>query len=164
MSNLTSAERINLKELVGKMEADDNTESIRSLKHSTLIGDDIRTMEILKTSEYELRKWDFAEFTDLCQSKCAFLYNNYTDIFNKVLNNELDLTIMKKLLIILKLIEDEKVDQHEGSAMVGKILKELYLDSAIKKADNLDKKYQSDKPNTNDGKPVTWKQYKSKLI
>jgi hypothetical protein len=71
---------------------------------------------------------------------------------------------MSKLLIVLKLIEDEKVDQHEGSAMVGKILKELYLDSAMKKADNLDKIHASDKPTTNDGKPVTWKQYKSKLI
>jgi len=164
MSSLTSTERINLKELVGKMDAEDNTEEIRKLKHSVLIRDEMYLLDSLKFSEAELRKWDMREFTELCQTKCAFLYNNYTDIFNKVLNDELDLTIMSKLLIVLKLIEDDKVDQHEGSAMVGKILKELYLDSAIKKADNLDKLYDADKPTPNDGKPLTWKQYKSKLI
>jgi hypothetical protein len=164
MSLLSSTERINLKDLVGKMDADDNTDNIRRLKHSTLLRDDIRLLDSLKITEAELRKWDMALFTELCQTKCSFLYNNYTDIFNKVLNDELDLTIMSKLLIVLKLIEDGKVDQHEGSAMVGKILKELYIDSAIKKADNLDKKYESNKPIFNDGKTVTWKQYKSKLI
>jgi hypothetical protein len=164
MSNLTTSERLHLKDLVGKMEADDNTEDIRRLKHSTLIRDEIRKIENLKITEAELRKWDITEFTELCQKNCSFLYNNYTDIFNKVLKDEVDLTIMSKLLIVLKLIEDEKVDQHEGSAMVGKILKELYLDSAMKKADNLDKIHASDKPTINDGKPVTWKQYKSKLI
>jgi hypothetical protein len=157
-------ERLNLKELVGKMDAEDNTESIRTLKHSTMIRDDIRMLDSLKNTEKELRKWDMAEFTDVCQKKCSFLYNNYTDIFNKVLNNELDIEIMTRLLTVLKLIEDSKIDQHEGSAMFGKILKELYLDSAVKRADNLDKKYESDKIVANEGKPVTWKQYKSKII
>jgi hypothetical protein len=63
------------------------------------------------------------------------------DFFDKVIKDEIDLRIMTRLLIVLKLIEDEKVDQHEGSVMVGKILKERYLDSAVKRADTLDKEH-----------------------
>lgn len=164
MSSLNSNDRINLKDLVSQFDCDDNTDNIRKLKHSVLIRDDIRTLENLKLTESELRKWDTEKFTELCQEKCLFLFNNYTDIFNKVLKDEIDLDIMTKLLIVLKLIEDGKVDQHEGSAMVGKILKELYIDSAIKAADNLDKKYESDKTQPNDGMSISWKEYKRKNI
>jgi hypothetical protein len=66
---------------------------------------------------------------------------------------------MTKLLVILKLIEDEKVDQHEGSVMCGKVLKELYIDSATKRMDNLDKEHAEEKPQV-EVKPVSWKEYK----
>jgi hypothetical protein len=83
-----------------------------------------------------------------------------TDIFNKVVKGEIDLTIMTKMLTVLKLIEDGNVDQHEGSVMVGKILKELYIDSAIKTADNIDKEYADQKVEPEEGKPISWKEYK----
>jgi hypothetical protein len=38
----------------------------------------------------------------------------------------------------LRDIEDGKLDQHEGSFEVGKILKSIYVDSALKRAENLD--------------------------
>jgi len=95
----------------------------------------------------------------MSREETPFLYNNYMDIFHRFIKEELDLEIMTKLLIILKLIEDEKVDQHEGSVMVGKVLKELYVDSALKQAEHLDNKI--------DGplmpvpvNPISWKQYK----
>ena len=82
-------------------------------------------------------------------------------MFNKLLKDELDLTIMTKLLAVLKLIEDNKVDQHEGSVMVGKILKELYIDSAMKRADNLDKEHNAtEKEPMVEGKNISWKQFK----
>ena len=37
----------------------------------------------------------------------------------------------------LKAIEDGDKDQHEASFTVGKLLKELYKDSALRKADKL---------------------------
>ena len=64
------------------------------------------------------------------------------------------------MLVILKLIEDAKVDQHEGSAMMGKILKELYVDSATKRMDNLDAKYEADKPVPIEGRNLSWKDFK----
>ena len=70
---------------------------------------------------------------------------------------------MTKLLMVLKMIEDDKVNQHEGSVMVGKVLKELYVDSALKRGENLDKMYESVKPEATHDKEVknlTWKDYK----
>ena len=91
----------------------------------------------------------------------SFLYNNYSDIFNGVVKDELDLTILTKLLTVLKLIEDNKIDQNEGSVMVGKILKEMYIDTALKRSDNLDKEHGEDKVEENDGKKLSWKEYKN---
>ena len=84
------------------------------------------------------------------------------DIFHRFIKDELDLEIMTKLLIVLKLIEDEKVDQNEGSVMVGKVLKELYVDSALKQAEHLDNKTSvTDVPLMPvPVKPLTWKEYK----
>jgi hypothetical protein len=160
MSTLNSDERLNLKKLIDESDCENNTENIRKLKHSKLIRDDVRKMDTLKNSNSELRKSNPEQFTEMCQSECSFLFNNYTDIFNKMLKDELDLTIMTKLLTVLKLIEDNKVDQHEASVMVGKILKELYVDSALKRSDNLDKLYESEKPIPVESKKISWKEYK----
>ena len=35
------------------------------------------------------------------------------------------------------MIEDEEIAQHDGCVMVGTLLKEMYIDSALKKADKL---------------------------
>ena len=121
MSSLNSTERLNLKKLVSEIECDNNTETIRKLKHSVLIRDDIRKIGELKKTH--ATTMNTTQLVELCQVECAFLYNNYMDIFSKIMKDELDLTIMTKLLIVLKLIEDGKVDQHEGSVLVGKILK-----------------------------------------
>jgi hypothetical protein len=67
---------------------------------------------------------------------------------------------MTQLLTVLKLIEDGKVDQYNGSVMVGKVLKELYIDSAMKRGENLDKEYEKDRVVPIEGKAISWKQYK----
>jgi hypothetical protein len=161
--DITAEERLNLKKLINETECDDNTEYIRKIKHSTRIRDGIRTLEQLKLSQKDLRKSDPDSFTELAKSECEFLYNGYTDIFNKVIKDEIDLGIMTKLLTILKMIEDEKVDQHEGSVLVGRILKELYLDSAVKRADNLDKEREAERIEPDEGKPISWRDYKKMI-
>jgi len=157
MSKLSSQERLNLKKLIDESECENNTENIRQLKHSTLIRDDVRKIDTLRMAHPNMKS---SEFDELCQGECQFLFNNYTDIFNKMVKNELDLTIMTKLLTVLKLIEDNKVDQHEGSVMVGKILKELYIDSAMKRADNIDKEYEDQRAPPVESKNISWKEYK----
>lgn len=150
-----NTDRLNLKELLDQNDWQDNTENIRRVKHSTKIRDDVRRIENLKVS------WDGkGDFLEICQNECLFLFNNYTDIFNKAVKNELDLTIMTKLLTILKLIEDEKVDQHNGSIMVGNILKELYIDSAMKRMDHLDKEHSQPEVPKAEPKSISWRDYK----
>uniref|UniRef100_A0A6C0D5R2 Uncharacterized protein n=1 Tax=viral metagenome TaxID=1070528 RepID=A0A6C0D5R2_9ZZZZ len=162
MANMNADERLNLKKLINEMDCENNTENIRKLKHSVLIRDDIRKLDTLKNKIDSLKDSDFPAFLEMCQQECSFLYNNYTDIFNKMIKNELDLTIMTKLLTVLKLIEDGKTDQHEGSYMIGKVLKELYLDSAVKRADNIDREMESqkEKEKPSDGKAISWSEYK----
>ena len=161
MANLNPDERAKLNSLIGEMGSEDNTEYIRREKNSIKIRDDVRRIGVLRTENAGMVTNDFQQFTELCQTECPFLFNNYTNIFNKIVKDEIDLAIMTKFLIVLKLIEDEKVDQHEGSVMIGKILKELYLDSAIRTADNLDKKLEGEKAKPVEAKPITWKEYKN---
>jgi hypothetical protein len=63
-------------------------------------------------------------------------------------------------LDILQKIEDGELDQHEGSFMVGTILKEMYVDSALKKADKLNA---NEEPRVEPKKPekkISYKQFK----
>lgn len=162
MANLNSTERTKLNELINEMGTEDNTEYIRKEKNSVQMRDDIRLINTLRNKHEEMIQNNLPEFIELCQTKCPFLFNNYTNIFNKVVNGEIDLAIMTKFLVVLKLIEDEKVDQHEGSVMIGKILKELYLDSAMKKADKLDKLHEDENGNMPvvEAKKISWNEYK----
>jgi hypothetical protein len=160
MSKLTDKERLDLKKLLRESDVQDNTEYIRSVKHSTKIRDDIRLLDKMKKSGT----------TDSQKLKEAapFLFENYPDIFNKMVNDELDLEIMTRLLTVLKLIEDGRVDQHEASVMVGKILKELYVDSALKKCkkrdeeqDALDREKEEEVVYKEE-KPITWAEWRTK--
>jgi hypothetical protein len=157
---MNAKEALDLKRLVNESQCEDNTENIRKLKHSVLIRNDIRKLEELKQKNDYLKTHDAEQFRELCLNECPFLFSNYTDIFNKTIKDELDLKIMTKLLIVLKLIEDGQVDQHEGSVMVGKFLKELYIDSAIKRADNIDKEFEGQKVSPNKGRAVSWREFK----
>ena len=158
--SLNSQDRLNLKNMLKNSDCVDNTSFIRELKHSELMRADIIKLTKLNKTHSLLKTDDLNGFLEMAQSECIFLYNNYMDIFHKLVKDEIDLTIMARLLIVLKLIEESKVDQHEGSAMVGKILKELYIDSAIKRADNLDKEHESAVVEKIQGNSISWKDYK----
>lgn len=160
MSELTNDERLNLKKMITESGCDDNTANIRRLKHSVLMRDDIRKLDTLKNTHIDMKNNKNDDFIILCQNECEFLYANYTDMFNKLVKDELDLTIMTKLLTVLKLIEDSNVDQHEGSVMVGKILKELYVDSATTKLDKMNMERDGENEPMSVGKAVSWKQFK----
>ena len=59
-----------------------------------------------------------------------------------------------------KFIELKKLDQHTGSFEVGKLLKAIYIDSALKKAAKLDEN-NSNKTIAATPKNITWKSYKT---
>lgn len=157
-SSLTNSEKLQLKKMVAEMGSTDNSDQIRKLKHSSLIRDDVRKIDSIKYT-YDMVK-NKNEFRERCLSECSFLYNNYPDIFNGVVNNEMDLTILTKFVTILKLIEESKIDQNEGSVMVGKLLKELYIDYTLKRAERIDEENKDSQSQINNGKQLTWKEYK----
>ena len=117
-------ERLQLDKLIRANDVTDNTNNIRELKHSKPLSEDIVTLLKLKKEYQRLSKSNPAQFDNICVSRCPFLFNNYTDIFNKVKKDEIDLNILFQLIHILKQIEDGKLDQHTGSYEVG-TLKEL---------------------------------------
>lgn len=165
MSKITQEESLNLKRLLKDSDAVDNTEYIRRVRHSEKIRDDVRKLDRLKKDKAKLYLENRQQFTEQAQIVANFLFVNYTDIFNKVITDELDLAIMSRLLTVIKLIEDKKVDQHEGSVLVGKILKELYVDSALKRCDNLDEEHKKNEDdnvqNKQPVKSVSWNEWKS---
>lgn len=134
-------ERLNLRKMIAANNTEDNTSKIRNLKHGELIRADVATLLKVKHDYARLEKSNPAQFDAICVSRCAFLFKHYTDIFNKIKKNEMDLKILMKFVSVLKLIEDGKIDQHEGSFEVGKLLKQIYIDSAIRTAEHLDEKY-----------------------
>ena len=160
---ITNEDRIDLKRLLSTSDCENNTEHIRNMKHSSKIQDDIMKLVQFMKAKSTLAESSPDTFEEQAKELVPFLANGYTDIFNKVIRNEINFEILGKLLYVLKAIEDEKVDQHEGSVLVGKILKELYLDSAVRHGDNLDKKYaaqEPQKPTLVEGRAISWKEYK----
>lgn len=89
------------------------------------------------------------------------MFTYYTDIYNKLRKDELDINILNKLLDVLKQIEDGELDQHEGSFIVGTILKQLYVDSALKKADKLNENREEVKESKKAEVQISWKQFKN---
>jgi len=159
-------EKIDLKKLIGNMgEYEDNTAGIREMKHSDAIRADIQKMMDLK----QRRNPDISDqaFSELCESECTFLFYKYTDIFRRVLRDEINLTIMSTALKVLKKIEDGEIDQQEGSVIVGKLFHEIYVDSALRRSDNLDKSAANAASEDTsvpkyEGKSISWKEYRNK--
>jgi len=154
-------DRLNLKKLVGNTDAQETTNQIRQVKHSSTIKEQVTVLTGLQLRYARLAKSNPAEFDMLCKSKCAFLYKNYTDLFNKIKKRELDLKLLSEFLIVLKDIEDGKIDEHDGSFKVGSILKKIYIDSALNKTDNKKKVKNS---GGRKSKNISWGVYKERFL
>ena len=150
-------QRLQLQNMIKTNNVEDQTDLIRDLKHSQVLRNEINNMIMIK-AKY---RGDNEKIAQECMNESNFLFTYYTDIFNKVKKDEIDINMLYKFLDILKKIEDGQLDQHEGSFQVGTILKEIYVDSALKKAEKLDaanetEKVETKKANVN----VSWKQFK----
>ena len=153
------SDKLNLQKMINANDVSDCTENIRAKCHSEPIRKDVMHMTKLKRAMSYLKNTKPDEFEQKLISECNFLFTNYTDIFNKVLKDEIDLQILYQLLDVLNKIERSKLDQHSGSFEVGKLLKKLYIDSALKKGEKLDKLHENEGPTYKQPKNITWKQY-----
>jgi len=150
-------QRLQLSNMIKANNVEDQTEIIRNLKHSQILRNEVNNMIMIKA---KYRGDDEKIYTESI-NECNFLFTYYTDIFNKIRKDEIDINILNKFLDILKRIEDGEIDQHEGSFAVGTLLKELYIDSALKKSEKLDalaeKKTEPKKAEVK----ISWKQFKN---
>ena len=159
---MNPAERLKLQEMIKANNVEDQTSRIRQLKHSQYIHADVSTYLQLVKKYPDSHNKEF--FKQTCMKKCAFLFNNYTDIYNKMVKNELNLNILLEFVNVLRDIENGVMDQHEGSFKVGKILKEMYIDTALRKEQKLEGRNNKSKkakaPST--GKKMTYADFKAK--
>lgn len=135
---MNADEKHHLQKMIAANDTEDNTSMLREYKHSTQISNDVFAMIQLKRDYARLAKSNPRQFDAMCVSRCAFLFKYYTDIYNRLKSGEIDLNLLFNMIRILREIEDGKLDQHEGSFEVGKILKKIYVDSALKRSENLD--------------------------
>jgi len=142
-----------LKEMVNDYESEEKTETIRKEKNSKQLHQNVQIMLNLKTKYSRLLKSNPQQFRKMAINKCNFLFTNFTNIFNRLIKGELDLNILLKMIKVLEKIENGEVDQHEGSAMIGMILKKLYVDPVI------NKKKVPKKPNFVN-KNISWNDFK----
>jgi hypothetical protein len=158
------SERLNLQKMINANDVQDMTDEIRIKKHSEIIKSDVKKLLFLKRKHSNGQNENSSDFDDICIRECNFLFNNYTDIFNKVKKDEIDLRLLTNFLDILREIEDGKVDQHEASFKVGKKLKEIYIDSALKKSDKLDNEHGTTTTEKVIEKNINWSQWKKANI
>ena len=153
---MNDLEKLNLQKMITENDVKDNTELIRTYKHSDKIRKDVETLVNLRENHK-----DDLDFDSKCESKCFFIFFNYTDIYNKVKKDLIDLPTLYEFLNYLKKVEDGKQDQHEASFEIGKLLKKMYVDSALKKAERLDEEH---KVIREEPKSISWSEYKKRKI
>ncbi len=150
--------RLNLEKMIKEYNPEETTDKIRTLKHSQKIQQDVEQMLRLQK---DYKRLDFKTLEKMIRKQCNFLYTNYFNLFNRLLKKELDLSILRRLILALKKVEDGELDQHEASVHVGEILKKLYIDSAVRKQKKIEEKdTHKTKKVMRKVKKITWEDYK----
>jgi len=157
MSDLDETNRLNLKEMIKKSDVENTTDKIRELQHSDKIRADVNTIVKLKKQYSRLDK---KMLNSMIEKKCVFIRENYFNIYNKIIKDNIDLGLLNKFLTILKKIELGDCDQHEASVMVGKILKEIYIDSALREDKKRESNSKTKVKKMRSGKSISWNEYK----
>ena len=155
---MNNNQRLQLQNMIKTNNVTDQTELIRNLKHSVILKNEINNLVLLKAKYRD----NIEKLNELSVTECNFLFTYYTDIFNKIKKDEINLGILLQFIDVLKKIEDGDLDQHEGSFAIGTLLKELYIDSALKKADKINEIYdnQTIKTEPKETIKISWKQFK----
>jgi hypothetical protein len=123
---LSESDRFQLKKMLEANSVEDQTLKIRENQHS---GEIRRCIQCIV--DHKAKGMSKSEIENAVAVECSFLFFHYFEIYNMVLK-DVDLTILNRLLDVLEQIETGKCDQHEGSYLVGKLLKEVYIDGIIK--------------------------------
>jgi len=151
-------DKVQLRQMIEKNNVVDKTDQIRELKHSAKIREDIIALIQLKQEYAELLRTDKESFEKISVQKCRFLFFHYMELYNLILKESMDLKILDKLIDVLGRIENNELDQHEGSFLVGTYLKEIYIDGKLAESKRIDELYPS-VPRV-DPKKIAWSEFK----
>jgi len=150
-------QRLHLQKMIAVNNVEDTTDLIRKLKHSHILREDVNNLVMLK-AKY-LNEPDNVHLEAM--SECNFLFTYYTDIYNKIRKDEIDLKILYNAFDVLRDIEDGKIDQHDGAYQFGLLLKKIYVDSALKKAEKLNSQNDNEEPEYKGPQvEISWSQFK----
>jgi hypothetical protein len=150
-------QRLQLQKMITVNNVEDQTGLIRDLKHSYILRENVNNLVMLKVKHF-----GNVEALNLeAMVECNFLFTYYTDLYNKIRKDEIDLKILFQFIDVLRKIEDGLVDQHEGSFEVGSLLKKIYIDSALRKAEKLNTETGVLEPEYKGPQvDISWKQFK----
>ena len=152
-------QKLQLQDMIQANGTEDQTDLIRNLKHSRILRAEVDNLILLRAKHRN----ESAEFiNNECMNECNFLFTYYTDIYNKVRKDEIDLGILNRFLDVLEQVETGTLNQHEASFQVGTILKELYVDSALKKADKLNLENDTSISHKKATNNISWTEFKKK--
>lgn len=150
-------QRLHLQKMITTNNVEDNTDLIRQLKHSHILREDVNNLIMLKAKYTDDQEKIHLEG----MSECNFLFTYYTDIYNKIRKDEIDLKILFNAFDVLRDIEDGKKDMHEGAFQFGSLLKKIYVDSALKKAEKLNAETGEKEPEYKGPQvDISWSQFK----
>ena len=143
-----------LEEISSKEDVPQTTTKIRKLKHSKFIKRDLQHYYSLKHRYSRISK---KQFKQMAAKQCQFIYKNYTNLFNRLVNDELERAILGRFIDALEKIENGDLNQHEASYQIGLLLKKIYVDQALRAEKDREVK------KTKKGKrpvKITWEEYK----
>ena len=151
-------QRLHLQKMIAVNNVEDQTGLIRELKHSHILRENVNNLVMLKAKHLE----DHDALNLEAMTECNFLFTYYTDLYNKIRKDEIDLKILFQFIDVLRKIEDGLMDQHEGSFEVGQLLKKIYVDSALRKAEKLNAETGVSEPEYKRPQvDISWKQFKT---
>ena len=84
---MNDKQRLQLQNMIKTNNVEDQTELIRNLKHSHILRSEINTLVLLKAKHRD----NLEELNNESVQECNFLFTYYTEIYNKIKKNEIEL-------------------------------------------------------------------------
>ena len=162
---MNQQERVQLDKMIAHGNVKDVTSDIRQKKHSPMLRQDLSNIKSIladQAAENVSSKLTQSELSGVCEQYAPFMFRNYTDLFNRAKNGDLDFDIMDMFVDVLERIEEGTLDQHQGAHEIGSLLKRLYIDSALKRSDRLDDDSSLEEKESEEPLDVNYKHYKKR--
>ena len=160
---MNDQQRQQLDSMIKQNNVEDQTNLIRECKNSVILRQQVIALTLIAGSDLnstdKLKKG---------KTECPFLFNYFTELFNKILTHVLDISILHKLLDVLEQIEQHLITQNEGAFMVGTLLRNIYVDSVLKPATDTATDATDDSTTIPTSRPppksVSWIQWKDQQL